>query len=328
MAKKNKRSNNNKAKQPETKLNDPIVAPEKPAGPNGGAGRKNNAKSENRKQPPHPQKQPAAPKAIPAEELKKPKEGTVISSLVGALDEDYREIDDVMSPQTASEASKLKYPTSQRIFFCVGVFILIMAIVGIVSTVDFTKNAISEIANQTGLKNEFAAYIYPVVASDPPAFDKIEDLPSSTIINCSIWQIILRGNTSNYETVNDYYMLIPEIDVEAAAASLFGYGFVIEHQTVGFGNTYFEYNADTKSYTVPANPTLNSYSPRITELSSIGELYTVTVEYMPPSALAIAGIETENEPDKTMIYTISKSKGKMTINSISHTVSEDTPSEY
>ena len=328
MAKKNKRSNNNKAKQPETKLNDPIVAPEKPAGPNSGAGRKNNAKNKNRKQPPKSPKQPAAPKERPASEPKELKEGTVISSIVGALDEDYREIDDVMSPQTTSETTKVKYPASQKIFFCVGVFILIMAIVGIVSTVDFTKNAISEIANQTGLKNEFAAYIYPVVASDPPAFDKIEDLPSSTIINCSIWQIILSGNTSNYEIVNDYYMSIPEIDVESAAASLFGYGFVIEHQTVGFGNTYFEYSADTKSYTVPTNPTLNSYSPRITELSNVGELYTVTVDYMPPSALAIAGIETENEPDETMIYTISKSKGKMTINSISHTVSEDTPSEY
>ncbi len=331
MAKKNKRNNNSKnknttAKKPEEKLNEPIIPEEKPAGEN----------------PPVPEKPQAAEKPAPKSKRRKqpvakpekpaPKEHkeheTILSSLAGALDEDYSEIEEVMSPQQPSETTKTKYPVSQKIFFCVGVFILAMAIVGIVSTVNFTANFIGEIADQTSLKNEFAVFVYPVVASDPPAFENIEDLPSSTIINCSIWQIVLSGNTENYEIVDEYFMSVPEIDVEAAAASLFGYGFVMEHQTVGFGNTVFEYVADTKSYTVPINPALNSYSPRITELSNVGELYTVTVEYMPPSALAIAGIETENDPDKTMIYTISKSKGKMTINSIRHTVAEDTPSEY
>lgn len=306
MAKKNKRKNNQTAEQLKSQLNDPIVQPEEP-----------------RREPKPLDKTKADPKPS-----KEPKEPTVLASIAGALDEDYSEIDEVMSPQPVTNSSKKKYPTSQKVFFGVGVFILIMAIVGIISTFNFCKNAIGEIVDQTALKNELAVYIYPVVASDPPAFENVEDLPSSTMITCSIWQIILNGNTSNYTTTDDFYMSIPEIDVESAAGTLFGYGFVIEHQTVGYIDSVFEYNADTKCYIVPIDPPLNSYAPKITALSNVGELYTVTVDYMPPSALAIAGIDTANEPDKTMIYTISKSKGKMTINSIAHADSENTPHEY
>ena len=200
MAKKNKWNNNSKnknstAKKPEEKLNEPIIPEEKPAADNTPAPEK--PQQEEKPAPKSKRrKQPGAKPEKPAPKEHKEHE-TILSSLAGALDEDYSEIEEVMSPQQPSETTKTKYPVSQKIFFCVGVFILAMAIVGIVSTVNFTANFIGEIADQTSLKNEFAVFVYPVVASDPPAFENIEDLPSSTIINCSIWQIVLSGNTEN-----------------------------------------------------------------------------------------------------------------------------------
>jgi hypothetical protein len=61
---------------------------------------------------------------------------------------------------------------------------------------------------------------------------------------------------------------------------------------------------------------LFSYSPLITEVTNVGETYTVTVNYMMPSPMAIAGIEHDNEPVKTMIYTISRTRERMTVSSI------------
>ena len=78
----------------------------------------------------------------------------------------------------------------------------------------------------------------------------------------------------------------------------------------------FTYVEDTNSYLVPINPHYTAYSPRITDVSNVGELYTVTVDYIPPSALTVEGIEFEVKPQKTMVYTLSKSKNTSTIHSI------------
>ena len=203
-----------------------------------------------------------------------------------------------------------------------------MSVIGIISTVNFCSGIVSNIANRTELKNELALFLYPVVCVDPPDCDSTDELPSTIIIESAIWRIILTGDNTNYEKLYNTYMYVPAIDVEYSVRSIFGNAVAIEHQTVGTMDITFTYVEDTNSYLVPINPHYTAYSPRIKDISNVGELYTVTVEYIPPSALAVEGIEFEVNPQKTMVYTLSKRPNVSVIHSIKNITRLDNSYAY
>ena len=211
-------------------------------------------------------------------------------------------------------AAEFAHPNKFYLVFAV--FVIIMSIIGVVSSVNFCAGIISDIANRTELKNELTLFLYPVVSVDPPDCDTVEELPSTIIVESAIWKIILTGDNTNYEKLYNTYMYVPAIDVEFAVRSIFGPSVDIVHQTVGTMDIMFTYIEDMNSYLVPINPHYTAYSPRITDLTNIGELFTVTVEYIPPSALAVEGIDFEISATKTMVYTLSKSKNSATLHSI------------
>lgn len=225
------------------------------------------------------------------------------------------EPDDDNSEENQPEISSVQPERPKKFYLVFAVFIIIMSVVGIVSTVQFGIRTVNEIANQTSLKNDIALFLYPIVTVDPPEFSETKDIPPSVVIESAIWRIILTGDNSNYETLYNTYMYVPAVDVEFSVRTLYGNSAEIVHQTVGSASTAFTYEENKNSYLVPISPRYTAYSPVITEISNIGELYTVTVEYMPPTALAIEGIRLENSTTKTMIYTLSKSKKNMVVHS-------------
>ena len=252
-------------------------------------------------------------------QAKEPREknSRVLDSLEGSVAEVEEELDVREEAEGEDSAFDPSAPTlkNRKTLFAVGIIVIILAIVGLITTVRFAAGVISDIANQTALKNEFAAFLYPMVITDGPAFESPESTPSSVIINAAIWRIIMNGDTDKYES-DGMSMTISEIDVESSAAALFGYGINIEHQTVGVGENIFEYNAAAKSYKVPTDPNYNTYWPRVSQISNVGELFTVTVEYMPPSMYATEGMDYQLEPDKVMVYTVSRTASAMTIQSL------------
>lgn len=248
-------------------------------------------------------------------------------SFSAALSEDYAQIDE-STPDTAENEEEKEPAKANKFYLVFAVFIIIMSVIGIMSTVNFTANVIADIANRTDLKNELALFLYPVVCVDPPDCDKVEELPSTIIVESAIWRIILTGDNSNYEKLYNTYMYVPASDVEYSVRAIFGNSVKIEHQTVGTMDITFTYIEDMNSYQVPINPHYTAYSPRIKDVSNIGELYTVTVEYIPPSALAVEGIEFEVQPQKTMVYTLSKSKTWTTLHSIKNITRLDNSYAY
>lgn len=269
---------------------------------------------------------------IKEEEVLDPSKPRVINRLVGtlgsALEEEAEEIDELLSSQVIKGDNPDNYESAstyenslgfftKRIYTVIGVIVLVLSIIGAITCVNFAGNLIYDIADRRSLKNEFATFVYPVVITDPPEFKSTENLQPLTVISSSVWKIILNGNTEKYEK-NMGMMTIPAIDVEASARSIFGYGYEIEHRTIDDIDITFEYNAEKNSYIVPEKPRYMTYMPRISEISNVGELYKVTVEYIAPSTLSVAGIEYDEEPIKTLIYTISRSKEKMTINSVEY----------
>jgi len=273
------------------------------------------------------QKKPEKKK--PEQRKKQPpaqKEHRVINSLVGnlshALEEDVSEIDEMLEdkekekPQAREYHDKAQRPAKYRFFLIFGLVVFWLAIMGALSVAQTVREIAYDITNQTALKEEFERFLFPVVVNDPPEFSGAENAPSSIVISSAIWQIILTGDTSNYERRMGI-MVVPENDVEAAVRSVFGSGFDIVHRSIDNIVMAFEYTSDTKSYTVPENPTFVTFSPRVSEISSTGDTYRVIVEYIAPTPQSIAGIEYEIQPVKTMIYTITRAGDKSkTIKSI------------
>ncbi len=253
--------------------------------------------------------------------------GKILESLQGSVDDFEQEgsAGGERSGETDFFDPSVPMMKNRKFFFAVGIIILILSVVGLISTVRFTVSAVRDLANQTALKNEFAEFIYPAVITDSPAFDKAENAPTSVVINAAIWRIILSGNTEKYEN-DGSYMTISEIDVESSAVSLFGFGVAIQHQSVGSGSNMFEYNASGKTYNVPVETERITYWPRIVEISNVGELFTLKVEYMAP-IMGMPGEKEELEPQKTMIYTLSRTSASMTLNSIAYNP-EDGPNAW
>ncbi|MDR2558208.1 MAG: hypothetical protein LBC86_01490 [Oscillospiraceae bacterium] len=270
-------------------------------------------KKSERKKKPEREKKPAVPK--------EPKEQhRVITSLVGNLSHALEhepigvvgEISEITEEKEPAEKyhDREKRPTKYRFFVIFGLIVFWLAIMGTLSVVSTVREVVFNITNQTALKEEFELFLFPVVINDPPEFNSAEDnMPASVIISSAIWQIILIGDTSNYEQGFNT-ILIPENDVEAAVRSIFGWGFDIRHVSAGNIVSPFLYEAETKSYTVPENPPFFTFSPRVAEISSTGDVYRVVVEYIAPSPQFIAGIEYEALPVKTMIFTITRGRDR------------------
>ena len=257
-----------------------------------------------------------------------------VESFTEGISKALSESSDVLETENKSDTDETDEEneaasTRPNIFYLVfAVFIIIMSVVGIVSTINFGAGIVSNIANRTDLKNELALFLYPVVCVDPPDCDTVEELPTTIILESAIWRIILTGDTTNYEKLYNTYMDVPASDVEYSVRSIFGNTAKIEHQTVGTMDITFTYVNDMNSYLVPINPHYTAYSPRIKDVSNIGELYTVTVDYIPPSALAVEGIEFEVSSQKTMVYTLSRSKNVTTIHSIKNITRLDNSYAY
>lgn len=269
--------------------------------------------------------------SIKEEEVLDPSMPKVLNRLVGtlesALNEETKDFEELLGTEAYGGESAPAEKNAvgffpRRIYTVLGVIVLLLSIIGAITSVNFIGEFIYDIADQRSLKDEFAVFVYPVVITDPPEYKNAENLQPITIISSSVWRIILYGNTGKYEKSMGM-MVIPAIDVEASARNIFGYGYEIEHRTIDDINITFEYDAERNSYIVPENPRHMTYVPRISEISGVGELYKVTVEYMAPSTMSLAGVVYEEQPIKTLIYTISRSKEKMTINSIEYPVNTD-----
>lgn len=208
-------------------------------------------------------------------------------------------------------------PKKHRFFFGFAIFVIIMAIIGTVSTVRFVINGIGNLVDNTSLKNEFARFLLPVVANDVAPFQNESEISNSAKVNCAIWNILVNKDPNIYKGSAAGELLIPEYDVLVACKEIFGAGAAITHQSVGTVDTRFTYDADNHVYSCVRNLRYLNYAPRIVDMTESNGTYVLTVEYLPPSISMVAenlGIEVTAE--KTMEYTVNRWDGKNTLMSI------------
>ena len=198
-------------------------------------------------------------------------------------------------------------------YLILGALMMILAVIGLISTVSFTVDKVKAFADNTQQKTEFARFIYPVVICDPAPFGQSVKLRSDTVITAAIWDIILYEDKSKYDSDFDM-IIVPELDVEQHAAKLFGTGLSIKHQSILGADVQFYYNEDIKSYRIPANPKYFTYSPYIEDITRVGESYTITVGYVSPTPawLTLTGDETP-KPEKYVNYIVQKRGDEYTL---------------
>ncbi|MGN1119980.1 MAG: hypothetical protein ACI4Q4_06455, partial [Oscillospiraceae bacterium] len=218
------------------------------------------------------------------------------------------------------EAVPAEEPKKNRFFFVFAVFVIIMAIVGCVSTVRFVADRTAKLFDNTSLKNEFSQFIFPVVVNDIAPFESASEIPDSAKITCAIWNILINKETSQYESPNVMGLSIPEYDVAASCKELFGSSASVEHQSVGSAEVRFTYDEMSHTYSASKNIRYLTYAPSIVSMSESNGIYTLVVGYIPPTLASVAGISgMEASPEKYMEYTIERWDGKNTLLSVRFT---------
>lgn len=284
------------------------------------SGKGRSAKSSAQKQKP--------PKLVPAGEDEKPKPKKrqerdfgveSIKKMFGeALDESKEELAEFADEQSVPD-EPLANPEGfrRRMYMIFGIIISALAVIGLISTINFTVDKVKAFADNTQQKNEFAKFVYPIVICDPAPFDQTVKLRSDTMITAAIWDIILYEDKNKYDADFDM-IIVPELDVEQHATKLFGAGLSFEHQGIMGAGVQFYYDESIKSYRIPSNPKYFTYSPYIEEITRVGERYTLTVGYVSPTpAWLTLTSDDEPEPEKYVEYVVTKRGSEMTLVAIS-----------
>ena len=274
---------------------------------------KSNGKKKKKPRPPKPAKAPTDPeKKKPEKKLDESIE-SIRKMFDNALDEQSEELAELTMAEPEPEMPDLGKGGKRKGYLILGALMMILAVIGLISTVSFTVDKVKAFADNTQQKTEFARFIYPVVICDPAPFGQSVKLRSDTVITAAIWDIILYEDKSKYDSDFDM-IIVPELDVEQHAAKLFGTGLSIKHQSILGADVQFYYNEDIKSYRIPANPKYFTYSPYIEDITRVGESYTITVGYVSPTPawLTLTGDETP-KPEKYVNYIVQKRGDEYTL---------------
>lgn len=238
----------------------------------------------------------------------------IIGMLDNVFDEDIGEISEISEfdgGEASGEAEK-----RNTFHMAVGVFFIVMAVIGIISTINMASVKISDFLDNTDQKNEFAKFVYPVVICDPPSFDENTRLRNETIISAAIWDIILYEDKSRYSLEFDY-LIVPEVDVEQHALKLFGSGQNLTHTTISSPDISFYYDEEISSYRIPENPKFFTYSPYIEEITKTGNTYTLTVGYVSPTPAWLTLTTDEAPmPEKYVEYVVVKNGDSYTLSAV------------
>lgn len=249
----------------------------------------------------------------------KKKSSDVLDELFEGIDAQTEIEDDIADLGTNEEDDTVvaENPVRHRFFFGFAIFIVIMAIIGMIASVRFIINGVGSLMDNKSLKEEYTRFLLPVVANDIAPFSSESEIAHSAKVGCSIWNILLNHDLSDYKKTPDGELLIPEYDVGVSCKELFGTNAEIVHQSTGTADTRFIYNEQNHTYTCTYNMRYLSYAPGIAQMEQNGGVYTLTVDYFPPSIRIVSqDIGVEPTPEKTMTYTIWRDNGKNTLMSV------------
>ncbi len=210
--------------------------------------------------------------------------------------------------QERAEKTKKPVRTSRRVAIF-GTFILIFAIIGIISTVITATRVTMDLVENKSQKEELKHHVFPLVILDPPAFDSIDKLDASTILEAGIWDFIMYADKAKYDKDDLGNMSVPATDIEIHITKVFGKSAVIQHQEISDSELQILYDEESKTYSIPSSANLVTYVPDIEKVEKQGDVFTVTVGYIPSTPAwqgDVNGQTYQPEPDKSLKYVLKK----------------------
>ena len=214
--------------------------------------------------------------------------------------------------------------TKNKLAFPVGIIAGILAIVGLVTVINFTVDKINDLTDKTAEKAEYEEMLKPVVMFDPDPFDDLTQADVSQLLNSAVWALLMSEDGADkypYSEGETFGIVVPQEDIESYFVSLFGTEIDIAslHSSIDMSEYEITYDAALKSYILPVTGVESAYTPKVYDIEKQGSSKILSVGYI--GSLAWAQIEdgeyTAPEPDKYMKITLrERSGGMMYVSSI------------
>ena len=218
---------------------------------------------------------------------------------------------------------KTNKSSKSKLAFPIGIIVLILAVVGAVSTVKFAADSIKKMADNTADKQKYEQMLKPVVMFDPDPFDDLKQADVSQLLNSAVWSLLMSDEGTEkypYSEGEVFGIIVPQEDIEKHFISLFGTEINIAsmHDSIDMSAYDITYDAALKSYILPITGIESAYTPKVYEIEEKGSSVILSVGYISNKAwvqVADDGYATP-EPDKYMKITLRERSGGMYVASI------------
>ncbi len=214
-----------------------------------------------------------------------------------------------------------------------GLAICLLVLIGAFTVISAAVGGVAILFDDTDEKLEYEQRLQALVMLDPLPFDDLEQADPALLKEAAIWAAVSTAQSSAtgldaYERdPNTDSLLLPAVEVDAAAASLLGADYKLTHETFGTvsGDMTFEYDEEKQCYLIPVTGQVGMYTPKVEKLTKkSGRLY-VTVGYVPaPGLSGDFSLTAPTEPTKYMDYAFEKVDGVYYLRALA--VSEMKPS--
>ena len=214
----------------------------------------------------------------------------------------------VTVPESKHEKVKKPARVSRRVAVF-GTFILVFAIIGVIATIMAATKTTINIIDNKGQKDAIKKEVFPLVLLDPPPFESIDKLEARIVLSAAMWDFIIYEDKSRYQKDDLNNLTVPAVDIETHIVNMFGQEAPVEHQELSDSELQILYDAENMVYSIPSAASMVTYVPKIDQISRKGDIYTVTVGYLPSGPVwggDIAGQKYEPEPEKYLKYILKK----------------------
>lgn len=242
-------------------------------------------------------------------EERKQEVGKIKQALGEALDESADELTQSDGGITAQVAKRISLKQVSSSLF--GFFVLVFAIIGIISCSIYITNYIEQKNSDSELRAQLTALVSPLTAMDASTFESTNTISEDVLITAACWDVIINPS-SGYAVENGYYT-VSYLEIDKRIALLFGSNLSYMHKTVGDEELLFEYNSESGMYSIPAHSKMPSYTASIVEYAPTADGYKIKVAYTLP---IYEFINCTSGADKIMLYTVRSTDSGYTIASL------------
>lgn len=176
----------------------------------------------------------------------------------------------------------LKRHGKRRFGIVAGAFVLVLALIGVVSLVGVLGRQIYVAATDDSKLREYDTYLSPIVMQDPMPFETPAEADPGMVMKASLWRA-LTVNGNSYNTYDDLgRTLVPLVDVADACHELFGPESELQPENPE-DETFFIYDTEANVFHVAPYSSQSSFAPYTVDSKKAGSTVVLRVGYVAAS---------------------------------------------